>query len=815
VAKIMDSIIKDIRYGVRGLLKHPGFTAIVVITLALGIGASTAIFSIVDSVLLRRLPYRTAERIVAIQELDPNGKRGQSTSANFLDWRAQSTVFEHLAAIKTTTTNLAFSDHAERIELAQTNANFFDVFGITPQYGRLFIPHDEQAGHEPVVVVSNALWQRRFGSDPALVGRSITLDGRNYTVIGIAPPGFQYPDKTELWLPPLKLVPELYPDQDVTQSRRMGYLWVVALLKSGVSLQQAASEMETITARLRLQYPETNNRRFNRVVSLHEHLVGDTNKLLWLLLGAVTFVLLIGCANVANLLLANGASRQREMAIRTALGASRWRVIRQLFTESTILALAGGAFGLLIAFWGLAAITKLLPAEFPRLNEIQIDLRILGFTFAASMLTGILFGLAPALQISRSDIQEAIRETGRGTSGSRRQSRFRQALIVVEVALSVVLLAGAGLLFRSFLQLQSVNTGFVAQHVLTARLTPSGTHYVNDADYMKFYNQVIEKVSAIPGVQDVGVINTLPLYKGPTSGFRVEGRPVTTPDKWPSVNYRVVSPNYFRAMGIPVLQGRAYTDRDDENTPLVMIVNQQIAHQIFPDENPVGKRITFGGTGADGQPRWFEIVGVVANVRSVELREEAIPELYFSAGQDLWPAMSLVVRSTVEPSSLGASVRQAVNEVDRSVPVSDVKTMDHIVSESITQPRFNLFLLGLFSAVAMVLSAAGIYGVTAYTVTQRTHELGIRIALGAQMSDVLKMILGQGMAVIGVGLVVGLAAAFGLTRLLRSLLFGVGENDPLTFAAITLVLVLVALVASYIPARRATKVDPLTALRTE
>ena len=350
---------------------------------------------------------------------------------------------------------------------------------------------------------------------------------------------------------------------------------------------------------------------------------------------------------------------------------------------------------------------------------------------------------------------------------------------------------------------------------MTERLTPSGTNYVNDADYAKFYKGVIEKVGAIPGVQDAALINTLPLFKGPTSGFRVEGRPVTTPDKWPSVNYRVVSANYFRAMGIPVLQGRAYTDRDNENAPLVMVVNQQLVRENFPDENPVGKRITFGGTNADGQPRWFEIVGVVANVRSVELREAPTAELYFSAQQDLWPAMSLVVRSSVEPASLGASVRQAVNEVDRSVPVADVKTMDHVVSESITQPRFNLFLLGLFSAVAMILSAAGIYGVTAYTVTQRTRELGIRIALGAQVGDVLKMILGQGMAVIGVGLVVGLAAAFGLMRLLRSLLFGVGENDPLTFAAITSVLVLVTLVACYIPARRATKVDPLVALRAE
>jgi putative ABC transport system permease protein len=810
----MDSLIKDIRYGVRGLLKHPGFTALIVITLALGIGASTAIFSIVDSVLLRRLPYTTASRIVAIQELNQAGKRVQVTSANFLDWRAQNTVFEHLAAIKQTTSNLALSDSAERIELAQTNANFFDVFGIKAQYGRLFIPQDEQAGHEPVVVVSHALWQRRFGSDPSLVGKPITLDGKNYNVVGVAPAGFQYPDKTEVWVPPLKLVPELWPNQDVTQTRGMGYLAAVATLKPGVSLPQAAGEMETITARLRQQYPDSNNRRFNRVVSLHEHLVGDTNKLLWLLLGAVTFVLLIGCANVANLLLASGASRQKEMAIRTALGASRARVVQQLFTESTVLALTGGVVGLLIAYWGLAGIKKLLPGDFPRLNEIHMDMRVLGFTFAASVLTGILFGLVPALQLSRPDVQEAIRETGRGVSGSRRQSRFRQALIVVEVALSVVLLAGAGLLFRSFLRLQSVNTGFVAEHVWTAKLTPSGTSYKDQADYDKFYNQVLEKVSAVPGVQDAGVINTLPLDKGPTTGFQVEGRPVTTPDKWPMANYRSVSPNYFRAMGIPVLQGRAYTDRDNTNSPLVMIVNQKLADEVFSGENPIGKRITFGNTD-NGQPRWFEIVGVVASVRSLELREEPESELYFATLQDYWPAMSLVVRSNVDSPNLSASVRQIVNEVDKSVPVSNVQMMDHVVSASITQPRFNLFLLGVFSTVAMLLSAAGIYGVTAYSVTQRTHELGIRIALGAQVGDVLKMILGQGMAVIGVGLVIGLAAAFGLVRLLRSFLFGVGEKDPFTFVAITVLLLLVALLACYIPARRATKVDPLEALRYE
>jgi len=489
--------------------------------------------------------------------------------------------------------------------------------------------------------------------------------------------------------------------------------------------------------------------------------------------------------------------------------------MRQLFTESTILALTGGAVGLLIAYWGLAAIIKLLPGDFPRLNEIHMDVRVLAFTFAASVLTGMLFGLAPALQISRSDVQDSMRESGRGLAGSLRKSRFRQALIVVEVALSVVLLAGAGLLFRSFMHLQSVNTGFVSQQVLTAKLTPAGTKYANLSDSVRFYNQVLEKVSALPGVQEAGLINTLPLDKGPTSAFRVEGRPVTTPDKWPGANYRVVTPNYFRAMSIPILQGRAYTDRDNENATRVMIVNEELAQSVFPGESAVGKRITFGNVDDNQQPVWWEIVGVAANVRSVELREEPESELYFSASQTGWNSMSLVVRSSVEPASLSGSVRQIVNEVDKSVPVSSVQTMDHIVSQSITQPRFNLFLLGLFSAVAMLLSAAGIYGVTAYTVTQRTHELGIRLALGAQVGDVLKMILGQGMAVIGVGLVLGLVSAFGLMRLLRSLLFGVGENDPVTFVAITGLLLLVALVACYIPARRATKVNPLEALRYE
>jgi putative ABC transport system permease protein len=811
----METLLKDIRYGIRASLKHPGFSAIVIFTLAIGIGASTAIFTVVNSVMLRRLPYRTAERIVAIQEVDEKGKPSQTSAPNFLDWRAQNTVFEQLAAIKSLNANLTVSDQAERIDVAQTSANFFDVFGVGPQLGRLFIQADEQAGHEPIAVLSDVLWHRRFGADPGIIGKPITLDGKNYTVVGIAPAGFQYPDKTETWLPPLKLAPEFNQRVEPTQYRGMGYLRAVALLKPGVSVQQAASEMDTITGRLRQQYPETNNLRFDRVVSLYNHLVGNSNRVLWLLFGAVMFLLLIACANVANLLLANAASRSKEIAVRAALGASRARVMRQLLTESAIPALTGGALGLLLAVGGVAAITSLLPQDFPRLREISIDWRVLAFTLGVSMLTGILFGFAPALHLLRTDVQEVVKENGRGTAGSAWSSRLRQALIIAEVALSVVLLAGAGLLFRSFMRLQSVDTGFTPQQVLTAKLSPSGPQFKNLGDYGKFYDQVLARVRAIPGVEHAGVITILPLSKGPTTSFRVEGRPILPLDQWVLTNFRSVSPDYFRAMNIPIMQGRDFAEADDFNAPARVMINQALAQREFNGENAVGKRITLPNTKVNGEPVWFEIIGVTANIRSAELSEETPPEFYFSTRQAPFEQMAVVIRSTVEPESLAPSLRQAVADVNRSVPVSDVKTMAHIVSESITQPRFNLFLLGLFSGVALLLSAAGIYGVTAYTVTQRTQELGIRLALGAQVRDILKMIVGQGMLVIAIGLVIGLGAAFALTRLMRSLLFGIGQNDPVTFGAITLILLLVAFIACYIPARRAAKVDPLIALRYE
>ncbi|HEX6284227.1 MAG TPA: ABC transporter permease, partial [Pyrinomonadaceae bacterium] len=647
----MESFAKDLRFAFRGLLKRPAFTAIAVITLGLGIGASTAIFSVVNSVMLRRLPYPNANRIVAVRELNIEGKRIQSTGPNFLDWRAQNTVFEHLAAIRRGNANLTIGDRAERINLAQTSANFFDVFGVGPQQGRLFVAGDEQAGHAPVAVLSDALWRRSFAANPGVIGQQVTLDAENYTVVGVVPPGFEYPDKVEVWLPPLKLAPEVSRAVEPTERRGMGYLTVVGLLKPGISVAQAAGEMETITGRLRQQYPETNNRRFNQVLSLHEHLTGETNTMLWLLFGAVMFVLLIACANVANLLLANATARSKEIAIRTALGASRWRLMRQLLTESTMLALAGGALGLFLSGWGVRALTQLLPQEFPRLSEIGMDWRVFGFTLGASLLTGFVFGFAPALQISKTDVQEAMKESGRGTAGSARQTRLRQALIVTEVALSVVLLAGAGLLFRSFMRLQSVNAGFTAEQVLTAQLSPAGPQFADNSDWIAFYDQVLERIRAIPGVINAGIINTLPLSGGPTIAFRVEGRPVLSIDKWVPTNFRSVSPDYFSTMSIPVLQGRAFTAEDRTGAPRTLLINQALAQRDFPNEDPVGKRITLGRTDANNQPIWFEIIGVTANVRSIELREEAPPELYFSAKQLPFGNMAVVVRSTVEPES--------------------------------------------------------------------------------------------------------------------------------------------------------------------
>ena len=811
----MQTLWQDIRYGLRTFRGGLVFTGVAVITLTLGIGANTAIFSIVNAVLLRPLPYRDADRIVAIQEVGREGKRIQVTPANFLDWRAQNTVFEHLAAILERPANLAGDNEARRINLAMTSANFFEVFGVQPVRGRFFLPEDEQAGHPAIAVVSYGLWQGRYGGDQDIVGKPITLDGNNYAVVGIAPAGFDYPNKTDVWLPPFKLAPALSESMDVTRVRGFGFLSAVAFLKADVTLAQAKSEMETITARLRQQYPETNNNRFNRVVTLHSHLVGDTSTALWLLLGAVGFLLLIACANVANLMLVRVTVRQKEIAIRTALGASRLRIVRQLLTESLMLALTGGTLGLLFAWWGIELLVRLLPRDFPRVRDINLDISVFGFALAASLITGIAFGLFPAWDVSRTELHESLKDTCRGTIGSGRRNRMRGLLVVAEVALSLVLLVAAGLMFRSFLRLQSVNAGFDPRPVLTLRLNPSGTNFRQDEQYVAYYRSILERIRSLPGVESAGAINTLPLSKGPTLGFRVEGRPPLPIDQWPTANYRNVAGDYFAAMSIPVLQGRAFDEGDNASARLVVLVNQAAAEGYFAGENPVGKRVNFGGNDANNQPIWFEIVGVVANVRSLELNTAPTPEIYTSGLQDAFGSMSVVIRSATEPSGLSAAVRQEAQEVDRAQPVSDVSTMEKIVSESISQPRLNFTLLVIFGGIALVLSAAGIYGVIAYSVSQQFQEIGIRMALGADAGDILRMVTGLGIKLALVGVTLGFCGAWALTRLLETQLFSVSPTDPVTFVAVGLLLMLVAMVACLIPARRATKVDPMVALRYE
>jgi putative ABC transport system permease protein len=812
---LLETLKQDVKFGARTMRKNLGFTTVAVMTLALGIGANTAIFSVVNAVLLRPLPYPNAERVAAVQELNDKGTRVQVTAANFLDWRKQNTVFEHLAAILTRPSNLAIGDGAERIDLAMTSADFFDVFGVQPQHGRFFLPEEERAGHAPVAVISHGLWQRRFGGDASAVGKSVTLDGQSYTVVGVAPAGFQYPDKTEAWIPPFQLVPTPGPQMDLERARGFGFLSAVGLLKPGVTVERANDEMTAITARLRQQYPETNNKRFDRVESLRANLVGERSAALLLLLGSVALVLLIACANVSNLLLARAASRGKEIAVRLALGATRLRLVRQLLVESVLLALAGGAAGLVLGWWGVDLMRGLLPSDFPRAQGIGVDLRVLAFTFLVSLVTGVAFGLAPALRATNPDVNESLKESSRGSAGDGRGNRVRSALVVSEVALSLVLLVGAGLLFRSFLCLQSVELGFRPERLLTFRVSPSGPNFDTDPKYSAFYREIAERTRQLPGVEEVGVINTLPLAKGPTTAFQVEGRPPLTKDKWARCNYRSVSPEYFRAVGVPVLKGRAFDAHDNESSPLVIIVNQSLARRDFPDEEPVGRRINTGATRPDGQPLWLEIVGVVGDVRSLELRSEPEPEIYMSYLQDPFAGMSYVVRTSVEPEGLIPAVREAVRQVDRAQPVTDFREMGELIGEAAAQPRFNSLLLAIFAGLSLLLAAAGIYGVMSYGVTQRTREIGLRVALGAQRRDVLKLIVARGMGLTLVGVGAGLIASFGLTRLLRSLLFGVSAADPLTYAGVALLLTFVAFAACYIPARRATKVDPMVALRYE
>ena len=806
---MLGTLWQDLRYGARTLLKSPGFTFVAIIALALGIGANTAIFSVVNSMLLRPLPFVDSEQLIRVYATDvKKGRNDHPTSfLNFKDWQKENHVFENMAAYAEASATLTGGETPEQIKGVVTSADVFPMLGVQPELGRSFSAQEEQPGSAAVVVLSYGLWQRRFGSDRQLIGREITIDGKSTTVLGVMPAGFKFPldaENPEFWSPHDST-------NEVNQQRGARYLGTIARLKPNVTLAQAQAEMDTISRRLEEQYAANNTGRGVRLISLYEDAVGSIRPALLVLLGAVGCVLLIACANVANLLLARATGRAKEMAVRTALGASRRRIVRQLLTESLLLSVLGGGLGLLLAMWGVDLLVAMIPASVPRSQEIGLDGRVLGFTFGISILTGILFGLAPTLQATKLDLNDSLRENGRGSTAGIRRNRVRSVLVVSEIALSLMLLVGAGLLIRSFQQLREINPGFKPENVLTMSFALPEAKYKDADSQAAFFRQLTERVAALPGVASVGVVDPLPLSgDNKSTSFMIEGRPAVAPSELPSVNIRKISPDYLHAMSIPLLRGRAFTGQDTKDAPRVMLVNETLVRRLFPGEDPIGKRVLQGRRGAT------EIVGIVGDVKHRSLDVESGAEFYMSYLQSPEPEMTLVARGTTGDSSgLIAAVRNAVGEIDKDQPISDIKPMNQLLAESVAPQRFNTLLLGIFAFIALALASVGIFGVMNYTVTQRTHEIGIRLALGAQTTDVLRLIVTQGMMLALIGVGIGLAGSFATTRLMRSLLYGVSATDPLIFFGVSLLLAFVALVACYIPARRAMRVDPMVALRYE
>jgi len=804
-------LLHDLRYAARLQRKNPGFTIVAVIALALGIGANTAIFSVVNTVLLRPLPYKDPERLVMVWEdaTKQGYPRDTPAAANFVDWRDQNQVFEGMAAIYDTSFNLTGAGDPERLEGRSVSANLFPLLGVEPQLGRVFTAAEDQPGAQHVVLLSYALWQRRFGGDQGIVGQSLTLNGESYVVVGVMPARFQFPSSDDQAWVPIAL------SQEDAGNRNRHYLQVLARLKPGVSLAQAQSEMSTIAARLQQQYPESNTDLGAAVQPLHEHLVGDIKPALLVLLGAVGLVLLIACANVANLLLARAAVRQKEIAVRVALGARRWRLIRQFLTESVLLSSLGGLVGLAIAYGGLVVLKAFIPENISQAREISIDLKVLGFTFLVSVATGLIFGLAPAVQAARFNQIETLKEGGRDAATGGSGKRLRGLLVMAEVAISLVLLIGAGLLINSFLRLRNVDPGFRADNLLTMRVVLPDAKYETMERRSVFYTDLINRVQSLAGVRSAAVTTNLPLYRqGNSIGIGIEGRPAPPPGQELIVVTRIVSPGYFDTMSIPLLQGRQLTEQDAKTTPRAVVISETMARRYWPGEDAVGKRISLGRIRKPED--WFQVVGVVKDVRQFELTAEPKPQMYLTYRQaGFFDARDLVVKTDVDPASMAATVRKAVWEIDKDQPVSNIQTMDEILADSIARQRFSMLLLAIFAAVALVLAGVGIYGVMSYSVAQRTHEIGIRMALGAQTGAVLKLAVGYGMKLVIAGLVIGLIAAFALTRVMSTLLFGVTATDPATFTLISLLLIGVAALASYIPARRATRVNPIIALRYE
>ncbi|MEW6209480.1 MAG: ABC transporter permease [Acidobacteriota bacterium] len=809
----MGTFRQDLRYAVRMLLKKPGFTVVAVLTLALGIGANTAIFSIVNAVLLRSLPYPEPDRLVQVWEtFRPQDVMVTSISPhNFADWQRENQSFEQLASYSYTTFTLTVDDQPEPVRGLRVSADFLSVMGVRPDVGRDFLREEDAPGKNRVLILSHALWQRRFAGDEQIVGQTIPVNGETFTVIGVMPRGFAFPDSIDLWTP-------LGLDMNRIE-RGTSFLFGVGRLKKQVTIETAQAEMSAIAASLEQLYPNTNTGCGVNLVALHDQLVGDVKLRLWVLFGAVGFVLLIACVNVANLLIARAVTRHKEIAIRIALGGSRWRLIRQFLTESALLSVIGGGAGLLLAMWGVDFLVAASPVQLPHAGEIGVDGWALAFTALASLATGLVFGIVPALQATRPDVQETLKETGQSVTAGIARNRLRKTLVVAEIALALILLACAGLLINSFLRLQRVPTGFDPKNVLTMRISLPRSRYAEPHRQAAFFEQVLQKISALEGARSVGATNDLP-FSGSRShtSFSIEGRPSAAPGESPNSDFRTVSPDYFNTLGIQLLRGRSFTERDTKDSPAVVVINEEMARRYFADEDPIGRRIQIGNPEEirrHGKALSREIIGIIRDVKHWELKERGEAELYTPLTQMPDSTMFLAVRGDERVANLVGAIRDAVRTLDPHQAVSNIRLMEERLSYSIATERINTVILGFFAVVALLLAALGIYGVMSHAVTQRTHEIGVRMALGAERRDIFRLVVGQGLTLAVIGVALGLAASLALMRFLSTLLFGVEATDPLTYTGVSLILLVVAMLACYLPARRATRVDPMIALRYE
>jgi putative ABC transport system permease protein len=808
----MATLPQDLRYAIRLLGKSPGFTAIAVLTLALGIGANTAIFTVVNAVLLRPLGFRDPSRVVLVAERT-NYPTISTSYENYVDWRDQSHSFESMEATRGGTITLTGAGEPERLNVRMATAPLFSLLGVNAIVGRTFLAEEDRAGGAPVAVLSYGLWQRRFGGARDILDKSVTLDSQPYTIVGVLPSGFELLQPADIFLPFTPWAKTLPDDRNWHPG-----IFAIARLKDGVSREQARTEMVGITKRLEEQYPTYNTGKSADVVDLQEQLVQGVRPALLLLLGAVGAVLLIACVNVANLLLARAASRGREVAIRTSMGASRWRLVRQLITESLLLSLAGGVLGLLFAWASIGPLVKLSATSLPAVFAVTLDRWVLFFTLGISLMTGLLFGIVPALRTAKLDLRETLNEGSRGSTTGPGHHRIRGALVAAEIAMAMLLLVGSGLLLRSFSRLQDVPPGFQADHLLVADLPLSLTAYAKPEQRYQFFDRVVERATLLPGVRSAGGASFLPVSGGGSLlHFNIYGRPPKSPHDYITTGYRTVTPKYFETMGVPLEQGRFISAADTEKAPAVVVINASMAKTFFQGENPLGKRLQVGALPENDVP-WLEVVGVVGDVRQgLDLDPKSEMYLPYRQADQVLPVfqLSLVLRTATDPMMQASALRNALAEIDPNQPLVKVRTMEENMATTVAQPRFRTWLIGIFAALALVLAGVGVYGVMSYTVTQRTNEIGIRVTLGAQPEDVFRIVVGQGLRLALAGVGAGILGALALTRLLQRFLYGVSAYDPLTFGAVAVILTLVAVAASFFPARRATLVDPMVALRYE